>query len=65
MEESLKRLKKGRGTDKSSGSHGFTDDDKIRQQVVLDIENYGQQVNTINYLRKQKFNFCVCVSFTR
>lgn len=44
MEESLKRLKKGRGTDKSSGSHGFTDDDKIRQQVVLDIENYGQQV---------------------
>ena len=45
MEESLKRLKKGRGTDKSSGSHGFTDDDKIRQQVVLDIENYGQQIS--------------------
>lgn len=44
MEESLKRLKKGRGTDKSSGSQGFTDDDKIRQQVVLDIENYGQQI---------------------
>lgn len=44
MEESLKRLKKGRGTDKSSGSQGFTDDDKIRQQVMIDIENYGQQV---------------------
>ncbi|VDI16150.1 conserved oligomeric Golgi complex subunit 2 [Mytilus galloprovincialis] len=44
MEESLKRLKKGRGTDKSSGSQGFTDDDKIRQQVMIDIENYGQQI---------------------
>lgn len=42
MEESLKRLKKGRGTDKVS--QGFTDDDKIRQQVVIDIESYGQQV---------------------
>ncbi|CAG2199435.1 COG2 [Mytilus edulis] len=44
MEESLKRLKKGRGTDKSAGSQGFTDDDKIRQQVMIDIENYGQQI---------------------
>ena len=44
MEESLKRLKKGRGQEKSSGSQGITDDDKIRQQLILDITNYGIQV---------------------
>lgn len=45
MEDSLKRLKKGRGTEKSSGSQGMTDDDKIRQQLVLDISNYGVQMS--------------------
>ncbi|XP_045170121.2 conserved oligomeric Golgi complex subunit 2-like [Mercenaria mercenaria] len=45
MEESLKRLKKGRGQEKTAGSHGITDDDKIRQQLILDITNYGTQVS--------------------
>lgn len=45
MEDSLKKLRKVRGTDKSSGSQGMTDDDKIRTQLVIDIENYGSQVN--------------------
>lgn len=45
MEDSLKRLKKVRGTDKSSGTQGMSDDDKIRQQLILDITSYGDQVN--------------------
>lgn len=44
MEDSLKRLKKGRGTEKSTGPQGLTDDDKIRQQLIIDICNYGNQV---------------------
>ncbi|WAR18458.1 COG2-like protein [Mya arenaria] len=43
MEDSLKRLKKVRGTDKGSGSLGMSDDDKIRQQFILDITNLGDQ----------------------
>ncbi|KAL4237416.1 Conserved oligomeric Golgi complex subunit 2 [Mactra antiquata] len=45
MEDSLKRLKKVRGTEKSSGSQGISDDDKIRQQLILDITNYGDQMS--------------------
>ncbi|ESO93530.1 hypothetical protein LOTGIDRAFT_232605 [Lottia gigantea] len=47
MEESLKRLKKARGTDKSSdsNSHGMSDDDKVRQQIILDIDCYGNQIS--------------------
>ncbi|OWF56425.1 conserved oligomeric Golgi complex subunit 2-like isoform X2 [Mizuhopecten yessoensis] len=44
MEDSLKRLKRVRGTDKGAGSQGLTDDDKIRQQIILDIDSYGQQI---------------------
>lgn len=44
VEDSLKRLKKNRGTDKSAGSQGMTDDDKIRQQFIVDIENFEAQV---------------------
>lgn len=44
VEDSLKRLKKNRGTEKTTGSQGMTDDDKIRQQFIVDIENYGAQV---------------------
>ena len=47
MEDSLKRLKKVRGTDKSSGNQGMSDDDKIRQQLILDITNYGEQVRNV------------------
>ncbi|KAJ8308390.1 hypothetical protein KUTeg_013264 [Tegillarca granosa] len=46
MEDSLKKLRKVRGTDKSSGSQGMTDDDKIRTQLVIDIENYGRQISS-------------------
>ncbi|XP_060063002.1 conserved oligomeric Golgi complex subunit 2-like [Ylistrum balloti] len=46
MEDSLKRLKRVRGTDKGAGSQGLTDDDKIRQQIILDIDSYGQQVTS-------------------
>ncbi|XP_048732279.2 conserved oligomeric Golgi complex subunit 2-like [Ostrea edulis] len=45
VEDSLKRLKKNRGTEKTTGSQGMTDDDKIRQQFIVDIENYGAQLN--------------------
>ena len=45
MEDSLKRLKKARGTGVSIGTQGMSDDDKIRQQLIIDIEYYGQQVS--------------------
>ncbi|XP_071080140.1 conserved oligomeric Golgi complex subunit 2-like isoform X1 [Haliotis cracherodii] len=44
MEDSLKRLKKARGTDKTGGGQGISDDDKIRQQLIIDIANFGEQV---------------------
>lgn len=44
MEESLKRLKKVRGSDRSSSNQGLSDDDKIRQQIILDIEELGKKV---------------------
>ena len=50
MEDSLKRLKKGRGTEKT-GSQGMTDDDKIRQQLIVDICYYGDQVGCCDKLR--------------
>ncbi|XP_033733941.1 conserved oligomeric Golgi complex subunit 2-like isoform X2 [Pecten maximus] len=46
MEDSLKRLKRVRGTDKGAGSQGLTDDDKIRHQIILDIDSYGQQITS-------------------
>lgn len=45
VEDSLKRLKKNRGTDKNAGNQGMTDDDKIRQQFIVDIESFGAQLN--------------------
>ncbi|KAK3093714.1 hypothetical protein FSP39_019157 [Pinctada imbricata] len=59
MEESLKRLKKVRGTDKSSGNQGPTDDDKIRHQFILDIEHYGKQVR--NWVRDRKITVVVAL----
>ncbi|PVD26689.1 hypothetical protein C0Q70_14367 [Pomacea canaliculata] len=44
MEESLKRLKKVRGSERSSSNQGLSDDDKIRQQIILDIEELGKKV---------------------
>lgn len=51
MEDSLKRLKKVRGTDKSTGNQGMSDDDKIRQQLILDISSYGKQVKYYYFSR--------------
>jgi len=73
MEDSLKRLKKVRGTDKSSGNQGMSDDDKIRQQLILDITNYGEQVRNVvikihysiqatsKYLKTVKVVSCITV----
>lgn len=47
MEESLKRLKRARdrgGQGGSETSSGLSDDDKIRIQICLDVEYYGNQV---------------------
>ena len=41
MEESLKRLKKAR---KSAAAAGMSDDDKIRLQLYLDVQHFGDQV---------------------
>lgn len=48
MEESLKRLKKGKN--KAGGATGPTDDDKIRLQLLLDVKGYGEQVCKKLYL---------------
>lgn len=48
MEESLKRLKKVRGSeknlDKMANTQGLSDDDKIRSQIIIDIEELEKQV---------------------
>lgn len=41
MEESLKRLKRGKA---SQTAGGMSDDDKIRLQLHLDVQEYGKQV---------------------
>ena len=45
MEESLKRLKAGRGATSAAGSQGMTDDDKMRTQLYLDVKEFGVQVS--------------------
>lgn len=48
MEESLRRLKKARGTDKEKEkSGGVTDSDKIRTQIIIDIENFNSQMQSL------------------
>ena len=44
MEESLKRLKKAR---KSAAAAGMSDDDKIRLQLYLDVQHFGEQVRNV------------------
>ncbi|MBN3309314.1 COG2 protein, partial [Amia calva] len=47
MEESLKRLKQARKTVSSSSlgtNGGLTDDNKIRLQLALDVEYFGEQI---------------------
>lgn len=47
MEDSLKRLKKARDKPLTTITvSGVSDDDKIRLQLALDVENFGKQVGT-------------------
>lgn len=57
MEESLKRLKKVRGSDKLMGSQGMSDDDKIRQQLILDITCFGDQVTQLGVDKSMLDNY--------
>lgn len=50
MEESLKRLKRARdrgaqGT--GEASTGLSDDDKIRLQIALDVQYFGEQIKKL------------------
>lgn len=48
MEESLKRLKQARRTaalNPVGTNGGMSDDDKIRLQLALDVEYFGEQVS--------------------
>ncbi|RUS91395.1 hypothetical protein EGW08_000825 [Elysia chlorotica] len=48
MEESLRRLKKARGADKEKEKGGgVTDSDKIRTQIIIDIENFNSQMQSL------------------
>ena len=50
MEESLRRLKKARGTDKEKEkAGGVTDSDKIRTQIIIDIDNFNSQVRKASF----------------
>ena len=49
MEESLKRLKKGKA---ATNTDGMTDDDKIRLQLYLDVRYLGEQVSEQVVLRE-------------
>ena len=51
MEESLKRLKRGKA---SQPVGGMSDDDKIRLQLYLDVQEYGTQVSKTFYCVMQK-----------
>lgn len=46
MEESLKRLKRAKGSSASSGQ-GLSDDDKIRLQLFLDVQTFGKLVSIV------------------
>ncbi|CAH1791000.1 unnamed protein product [Owenia fusiformis] len=48
MEDSLKRLKKARKTDKSAGTTGMSDDDKIRLQLSIDVTEFKNQFEELN-----------------
>lgn len=43
MEDSLKRLKKARGGAASTGKEGLSDDDKIRLQIAIDVQQFGSE----------------------
>ncbi|XP_059157216.1 conserved oligomeric Golgi complex subunit 2-like [Physella acuta] len=44
MEESLRRLKKARGGEKEKEKSGFSDSDKIRTQLIIDIRSFHKQM---------------------
>ena len=41
MEESLKRLKRSKQV---TQSQGMSDDDKIREQISIDVQHFGEEV---------------------
>ena len=45
MEDSLKRLKRARGSSTNLAAQGMTDDDKIRLQLWLDVKSFGEEVS--------------------
>ncbi len=52
MEESLKRLKRGKA---QSASTGMSDDDKIRLQLSLDVKEFGKQIEKLG-IQKEDVN---------
>lgn len=44
MEESLRRLKKARGGEKEKEKTGVSDSDKIRTQIIIDIQSFHSQM---------------------
>lgn len=55
IEDSLKRLKRGKANQniQQKNNQSMTDDDKIRLQIILDIEAYAKQVS--------KMHFCISI----
>ena len=43
MEDSLRRLKKG----KINETQGISDDDKIRLQIMIDVEHFGKLLDSL------------------
>lgn len=62
VEASLKRLKKVKrgNTAASSGSvDGLSDDDKIRKQIALDVEQYGKDIDAFGVGRCEEYTLLV------
>lgn len=58
MEDSLKRLKRGKSGATSSAGSGMSDDDKIRTQIRLDLQHLASQVTELTNHRRQEDGAC-------
>ncbi|XP_013396594.1 conserved oligomeric Golgi complex subunit 2-like [Lingula anatina] len=47
MEDSLKRLKRSKTTPNFGSNQGPSDDDKIRLQIALDVDEFGKQIENL------------------
>jgi hypothetical protein len=47
-EESLKRLRKDRNTSSSMPTVGVSDDDKIRIQLVIDVDSFVKEARSLS-----------------